>query len=389
MIEILEHASPANLDDASSEYESKIEYLSFSELRQKYRDTHNTDDELQRCGVYTFRKDGQEITELTAYNAAQPVYDVHYDPDSGKPFFTLAVRMERRDDESESTVECFRAASAFSDVWDYVGDVGEKKFPVIKGQDPSITKIGKQLLLGVVEVQTVTDDSENSKQLIWNMAFYQGPSIPELQLIAKGPVGMKDVRPVEIPSGQIVTFTRPQNIGNEELGGLGQIGEITTDSFDEIKDPEVLQTAPLINTRFISGKQWGGINYGVALNDGRIGVIGHIAEFNNEDPEYLNSKDRPKIYSPFKGIYNRVSRQIEDVELLAEADEFRNRDGSPIIPKTPLLKDVAFGTAITEPDEDGNVRLILGVGDSVSCYKTIKDPFTSLRIPESELHQAS
>lgn len=372
MSTMLEQA-PSSMADAYGEIGREVEYLSFTKLEADYLENRALETGPIRCGRLTFTRDGEEIRDLTGYNAAQPILDELYDPESGKPYFILGVRMEEREDEVDSRIEYFRATSPFSTRWELIEDA---ELPKIKGQDPTITTIGGQLLLGVVEVETIpNEDKLAPKELRWWTAFYKGQGIRSLEQFAKGPIGMKDITPVELQSRAVMNFTRPQKPGDEERGGLGQIGEVTTDSIDGIKDPNVLQNAALIDTRFEPGKEWGGVKQAVVLEDGMVGVIGHIARYDTEDPDYKDEEQKPKIYSPISAIYNPTTRKFEEVKLLAMADECEG-----VEPKTKLLRKVAFGTGITLPDENGDVMLILGVGDAESWYKMIKDPFAGRRI---------
>ena len=354
----------------NGEFESEVEYISFRDLEAEYLKNRDLETEQRKCGKLIFRKGGEEITDLAGYNPTQPIYDTFYDPGSGKPYFILGVRMEKRNDESNSRIVYFRAATPFSKEWDLIED---EELPEINGQDPSITKIGGQLLFSAVEVKPVPDESGSSSRLEWHTAFYIGKGVADLERFAEGPLGMKVIRPVEIPTGQVIIFTRPQNPGNEALGGRGQIGEITADSIEAIKDPNILQNAPFINTRFLP-EEWGGINYAVALKDGRVGVIGHIARLDQDKLAYEGQKDNPKIYCPFSGIYNPVTRRIENIKIEAMSDEFKGA-----VAKNEFVEDVVYTTAMTDPDENGNVMLIQGVGDAETWSKEIEDPFAGLR----------
>lgn len=365
----LELAGEEPISLAVEKSREDIEHISFVDLETAYRKTHDHESEANRCGLMTFTG-GEKINGLTGYNTTPPIYDVRYDPNTGKPYFILGVRMEKADDEQDSRIEYFRAATAFSHQWDHIDD--DEGLRSIKGQDPYITRIGGQLLLDVVEVELCPAEDESPAHLVWRTAFYKGSNIRELEFFAYGPPGMKDIRPVELSPNKIINFTRPQN-EDPAKGGRGQIGEVITDSIEIIKNPDVLQDAPLINTRFLP-EEWGGINYGVVLKDEKVGVIGHIARFDTNNPEYEGQVDKPKIYHPFSGVYDPFTRKIANIEILAMADEFRG-----VNPKKKILKGVAYGTGITEPNEDGDVMLLLGVGDAVTGYKTIKDPFEGLR----------
>lgn len=385
----------ANLTTPNEEFDRRdIEIISCIAKEQAYLANRDLEEEQSKCGVLRFNRAGVEITDLTGYNVAQPIQDGGLDAE-GNPYYLLGVRMERLDDEAESKVEYFWASSPFSDDWELI----EEGLPVIAGQDPRVAVINahadnggvlkpKEIVLNVVE--TALDDElgvDESKLIYWTR-FYRGKTFRELLPFAKGPRKMKDICLVQMPStNKIITFTRPQSeIEKPEPGGLGQIGEVTIEVIDQINEL-LLQNAELINTRFQSD-EWGGINYAVPLMEDKVGVIGHIARRDNSDLA-IKVEDRPKIYHSFSAVYNPQTRKLTDIRILAMADEFRMPDGSEIKPKTPLLKQVAFGSAITEPDENGKVRLLLGVGDAVTGRKIIDDPFAGLRIPVEQLQVAA
>jgi hypothetical protein len=368
----LEDVNSANETDSNPELQ-EVEYLSFNELETIYRQSRNLESERNKCRKLVFKKDGQEITDLIGYNATQPILDKYYDTEEN-PYFILRVRMEKIDDEKESKVVAFRASSLSSTEWEQVED--DNELPKINGQDPSLIELGDELFLGVIEVESVPDDSDSGYHLKWWQRFYMGKDVRNMIAVGRGPDGMKNVTPVMTPTSGIVTFTRPQNPDNEALGGLGQIGEVTRDKIDEILKPDVLQAAELINTRFINGREWGGIKYGLPLIDGKIGVLGHIACYDINSPLYNpEAKDKPKKYATFVGTYDPRSRKLENVKLVAMADEFPSN-----LTKDESTRNVVYTTGMTEPDENGRVLIIQGVRDAETWSKEIDDPFAGHRV---------
>jgi len=358
----------SDIPQISGELELDIEYVSFSNLVDKYYETRNQDTEPYVCSKLTFTRGGEEIRDMDGYNMTQPIYDIHYDEKSGKPYFTVGVRVEKRDDETDSTVDYFRADSLDSKIWDQIEDPNLLR---PKGQDPAIAWIGDEMVLSVVEVEQIPNiDPAQAKELRWKTVFYKGTTISNLERFAEGPPGMKDIRLVQLPDGKITVFTRPQDINNEDKGGRGQIGVVTIDSIDQLKDSNILQNAPLIDTRFQPGVEWGGVNQATALKDGRIGLLWHIGRF---DPLDSISKE----YASLIGFYDPVTNKIEDSRVIALADEF---DGAAA--KTPHLKKVAFGSAMGPTDNNGIVRAYFGIADAESWHKDIKDPFDGLRVPD-------
>lgn len=387
MINSMEPESqPPNTTTNNGEFDQQtIEFISCEVLEQAYLANRNLEAEQRRCGILRFKRLGEEAANLVGYNVAQPIQDGGLDLE-GNPYYILGVRRDLSN--KDSVVEYFRATNPFADEWEQIPD---DELPIIRGEDPRVAVIGeyvdsggirhpREIVLNVIEVSEDDGSTDSEPKLKWWTRFYRGETIRGLKSFATGPEGMKDVCLVQSPSSnRIGMFTRPRKPGNEALGGLGQIGEVTIDTIDEINE-DLLKNAKLINTRFKEGEEWGGVNHAIPLSDGRVGVIGHIARRDNSDPS-VAVENRPRIYHTFSAIYDPQSRRLVEIKLLAMADEFKLPDGSDVTPKDPLLKHVAFGSAITEPDEAGNVRLFLGVGDAVTGYKTIEDPFAGLRGP--------
>lgn len=371
-----------DIDNSTGEREPEVEFINFDDIEAKYRRDRDLETEQRKCRKLIFRRGGKEIMDLTGYNTTHPILDKQYDSDSGKPYFVLRARMEERTDQKNSKVVAFRSNSAFSTEWDQVEDE-EEELPVIIGQDPSVAELGDELFLSVIEVESVPDDSQAGSHLKWWPRFFKGPDIRHLVPFGRGPDWMKNVTPVKMPTLKIITFTRPQRPGNEALGGLGQIGEVTTDTIEEIVDPtnpDILQKAEHINTRFKPGEEWGGIKYGKPLMNNCIGVIGHISRFDKESPLYNEDVDeKPKIYATFAGIYDPRTRKINNIEIVAMYDEFVG-----VVPKNEYLEKIVYTTGMTEPDEDGKVMIIQGVGDAETWSKVIDDPFAGLRLPAAE-----
>jgi len=375
-------------EDTGVEREPGIEYINFDDMEAEYRKDRDLETERRKCRRLKFTRNGHEITHLTGYNTTKPILDRQYDSVSGKPYFILGVRMEERADWKNSMIVSFRADSAFSTEWNHVEgeDIG---FPEIMGQDPSATELDEGLFLSVVETEEVEDDSDAGSHTNWWPRFYKGPDIRHLTRGGRGPLGMKNVTPVQLPTAQITVFTRPRNPDDEDLGGLGQVGQITLDSIEEIEIENILDVnnAPLINTRCRPKEAWWAIKCGVALIHGKTGVIGHIGRFDTEDPAYVEGiEDNPLIYWTFSGIYDHKTGRIGKMKIEAMADEFVG-----VMPKSPRHKRVVYTTAITEPDESGKVMMMQGVGDAETWSKVIDDPFAGLRLslPEQRLPLAA
>ena len=98
----------------------------------------------------------------------------------------------------------------------------DKKAPIFNLEDPFISFIDNQIIFGGVEC------IKNSYKTI----FFKGKYIYSLKRFAKGPIGMKDIRFIELSNKKIGIFTRPQG----EIGLRGRIGFFIIDSLNELKN---------------------------------------------------------------------------------------------------------------------------------------------------------
>ena len=173
----------------------------------------------------------------------------------------IAGRVEARDTESAESV--FFAQDA-DRIWRPCK--GAPTFA--KLQDPCVAFVGGELVLGGVEfpVELPGRDAPG-----WRMIFFRGSSLDSLHPFLQGPDHMKDIRLVELADGRIGICSRPQG----KRGGRGQIGFVVVDSLDHLT-AESIDSAPLLAGQFLP-EEWGGAIQLHVLDDGRLGVLGHIA----------------------------------------------------------------------------------------------------------------
>ncbi|MFW5889533.1 MAG: DUF1861 family protein, partial [Bacillota bacterium] len=218
-------------------------------------------------------------------------------------------------------------------------------------QDPFITKINSELLFGGVEI---IKDSKSEEIISWKTNFYRGDSINDLEFFAEGPAGMKDIRLIELPNGKIGVFTRPQG----EIGGRGKIGFCSLNSLDEL-NAENIQKADLLNDQFLD-LEWGGVNEVHLLENNLLGVLGHIAAFDQNDKRH---------YYPMCFAFDYLKVKASKIKIIAQ-----RRDLPEGPAKRKDLEDVLFSGGLIRKD-DGLANLYLGVSD-VEAYKLeIQDPF--------------
>ncbi|MDQ0199242.1 MTP-1 family protein [Neobacillus ginsengisoli] len=274
------------------------------------------------------------IGEQDVYNISAPFED------EGE--LVIAGRVESRDSEH-------------SNVYFFVKQNGEwvprAGAPVLELQDPFFTKIAGELVLGGVQI---FPHPTLEGALGWRTVFYKGTTISELQEFAKGPDGMKDLRLVELKDGSIGVLTRPQG----EKGGRGKIGWTRISSLSELTI-EVINEAPLLEGQFIED-EWGGANEAHLLANGLVGVLGHVASFDNEGNRH---------YYPMVFALNPETGEFSDIELIATRSQFL-----PGPSKRPDLIDVVFSGGLVR-GSDGKAVIYAGISDAEAQKITIVDPF--------------
>lgn len=305
---------------------------------------------MKACSIWEMLEEHRGGAALQ--NPVRPVfngvegYDV-YNPTApllynGKKI--LCARVERRDSEKSQAVFFEETGK---DV--YEPAEGWERFPL---QDPSIAKVHGYYVLGGTRVYP---HPGNPEWVCWRTAFYYGKELNHLNFLAEGPEGMKDIRLVGLADGKIGIFTRPQG----EKGGRGKIGFTTVERFAEVT-AQAMEEAPLLD--LFSEEEWGGVNEALLLEDGKIGVLGHIACFEPEEVRH---------YFPMAFVFDPVSREYTRPVILAERKEFL-----PGPSKRTDLEDVLFSGGLTE--EGGKTFLYVGVSDCEVQYIPIQNPFRGL-----------
>ena len=258
----------------------------------------------------------------------------------------IAGRVEARDTESAESV--FFAQDA-DRIWRPCK--GAPTFA--KLQDPCVAFVGGELVLGGVEfpVKLPARDAPG-----WRMIFFRGSSLDSLHPFLQGPDHMKDIRLVELADGRIGICSRPQG----ERGGRGQIGFVVVDSLDHLT-AESIEAAPLLAGQFLA-QEWGGANQLHLLDDGRLGVLGHIAWMRG------TGKDEEKHYYPMTFTLDPTNNEHSPMQIIASRDDFPQAEA-----KRPGLRDVIFSGGLLR-DGDG-AWLYAGLGDATAGRVRIADPF--------------
>lgn len=253
----------------------------------------------------------------------------------------IAGRVERRDSE-HSRIAFFENCKDF---WK------EADLPELFLQDPFVVKIKDELIVGGVEV---FESRETEGKLNYKTVFYRGEKLEELARFAEGPQGMKDIRLCELEDGRILVFTRPQG----EPGGRGTIGYTFLKNINELNEKSI-RNARLMEDQFIP-EEWGGANELHRLSGGLIGVLSHIARFDEKGHRHYYSTSfcfdpSAECWGPMKMIGRRAMFQ-------------------PGPSKRPDLEDVVFSGGIIRMG-DGKAALYCGVSDAEGHMAIIEDPF--------------
>ena len=295
----------------------------FSEFQKR-----DHDNEI-RTGKFCF----QNVDGMDVYNPTAPF--------SSAGNIVLAGRVERRDQERSRAVFFEQKGDAWCPV---------PGAPSYELQDPFVAFVQNELIFGGVRIREV------GNRLEWATAFYRGQDIFSLKEFFCGPAGMKDIRLCDLENGKIAVFTRPQG----EIGGRGTIGYTEIERVDDLT-VDVIEKAELLQ-RMVHPLDWTGVNEARLLASGEIGLLTHVACFEDDD------KHRERHYYAAALIFDSASRKFRDLRIIASRDQFG--DGPA---KRADLVDVVFPSGLIRTG--GTVTLYAGVSDAEVHWIEIDDPF--------------
>lgn len=253
----------------------------------------------------------------------------------------IAGRVESRETE-------FAAIHFFSEsngAWQKLEDT-----PVFHGlQDPCITRIGAVWVLSGVRYPVETMQRPNG----WRMEFYRGSTLDDLEWFLTGPDEMKNIRLTALNDGRIAVLTRPQGA----KGGRGKIGFFIAENLDKIT-VEAIAEAPLFHGQCLE-EEWVGANEAHLLENGLLGVLGHIACFDESGHRH---------YFPMVFSIDLSTGEATQPEVIACRADFP--DGPA---KRPDLIDVTFSGGL-ERHGDGTASLYAGLSDTEAGWLRMPDP---------------
>jgi hypothetical protein len=211
-------------------------------------------------------------------------------------------------------------------------------------QDPFVSRIGDQLVVGGVQVSPKEGGAPG--ELAWKTVFYGTSDLVDFSHLATGPQGMKDIRLVSLADGRIGVFTRPQGSLAASLGAAGErgsVGFVIIDALSEL-NAATLSAAPLLADQ-PPANEWWGINAARSLPGGDLDVLGHVARFDATGDRH---------YYPITFRFEPLTRRSRDLRLLVERSQLGPLGES----KRADLTDVLFSGGL-----DGNT-LYVGAGDA-------------------------
>ncbi|BBR57322.1 hypothetical protein WP4W18E05_06900 [Klebsiella sp. WP4-W18-ESBL-05] len=273
------------------------------------------------------------VDGLDVYNPTAPFSDGER--------WCIAARTEARDSEA-SQVRFF--------AWDGLNAAALlDDMPTYALQDPFVGRIGGHLLFGGVEVAFMPEG-----EVCWRTQFFAGPCISALRPVATGPWGMKDIRPVELPDGRLLVFTRPQG----EPGGRGTIGWVLLSRLEDL-NAQTLANATLID--HVDPLCWCGVNEARVLPDGRVGALAHVARYDEQGNRH---------YYAARFLFDYQQGVSSPMAIIACRDDFLPGEG-----KRDDLRDVVFPGGLLE-SETGETRLFCGTSDCEVQWLDIASPFS-------------
>jgi Protein of unknown function (DUF1861) len=262
-------------------------------------------------------------------------------------------RAEPEGQVKDSQVRCFFIDSSLEHGYE------DLDFPVLCLEDPAVAYIGDEIVLSGIHVEHTPEGT------LFRTAFYKGRDLHCLEKFAESPFGQKDNRLLQLSSGQILLLTRP--MGGE--AGLGNIGVKILNSLEELTSENIMNAILLKN--IFHEDEWGGANHLYELQNGWIGVLGHIA--------YRDKKTLKRTYCGITFELEPNTLETHSYRIVAHSSLFRDikpwiKDlPSAIFPGGFVTNDANFNSLTFDVSV---VKLITGVNDNGPGIVTIKYPFS-------------
>ncbi|WP_225048659.1 DUF1861 family protein [Lacticaseibacillus kribbianus] len=280
------------------------------------------------------------VDGFDVYNCSQPFL---YQGDA-----YLFGRVERRGEWMRSWIRLFKRTAV--DEWTLVPDS-----MIYTMEDPYISIIGDEIVMGGTHVKL-----DQSRLDTYFTDLYRGKKLDDLFYFTSGPDYMKDIRLVALADGRVGVFSRPRSEDVlAKYGSESMVGFTIIDSLADLSG-KVIEEADYLPGLF-SDNEWGGCNQAFLLEDGQIGVLGHVS--------FTDPVAKTAVYMNMSFVLNPKTREYADYHLIGTRHAF------PAGPaKKPKLVDCAFTTGMV-PRADGLVDLYSGLGDTLEGRTAIAYPF--------------
>lgn len=265
----------------------------------------------------------------------------------------IAGRVEPRGTEHDSQVCFFEKKNG---AW-----LLSPETPIFNLQDPFITKINQEFIFGGVETFP-HPDPRYSESLGYRTLFFRGKTLQTLTHFATGPDMMKDIRILALPNNKIFVLTRPQSPWVPG-GGRGKLGMTILPQLEALTATNILN-AKIIEGRF-RDKEWGGADELYFLEDGKIGVLGHIAY-----EEFSSDNIRRRHYYAMVFTLELATNTVSPMRIIASRKNFPSGPAK----RSPELEDVVFPGGLVR-HKKGTATLYAGLSDTQAGRLTIPNPF--------------
>lgn len=256
------------------------------------------------------------------------------------------------------------------------GEWRSQELSFLNVQDPFLSLVRNQKIVGGVAL----DFSEPFPGIYtitsYRTSFYDFDTKEKL---FDGPSGMKDIRLIDL-GDSIGVFTRPRS----EHEGIvhSSIQFSTVSSLEDINPDMISQISvdPMKKVRgFFNHNEWGGVNAVYHLQDGWLGVLGHIAYYSEhatpQSPDRAHTDEHMRKYAAIAFEFHPKTGEVtHPVIILA-----RNNLETSARSKREDLHNVIFpGGFIFEIQESAPMEQVLffyGLGDAHVGVSELPYPF--------------
>ncbi len=258
-----------------------------------------------------------------------------------------------------------------------------KELSFLHVQDPFLACIHNQKIVGGVAL-----DFNEPFPGVYTIENYRTSlyDFDTKEKIADGPEGMKDIRLVDL-NDCIGVFTRPRR---EEEGVVhSSIQFSTVQSLNDIT-PDLIDSISIDPLKKLSGffnhNEWGGVNAVYQLEDGWLGVLGHLAYYSEhgtpESPDRAHTDEHMRKYAAIAFEFHPDTKQVtHPVIILArnhlatEAKAKREDLHNVIFPGGFVFLRLDEASAKSATSSIDEVLFFYGLGDAHVGVSALPYPF--------------